>query len=270
MLWDYAETNPLGRATGAFSAAYKMAMNGLETLPGGTGQVILADAQSVVLTDGAVLNTDPPYYDNIGYADLSDFFYCWMKPLLRWVYPELFGVLATPKSEELVATPYRHGGKEAAESFFLNGMSKAITNIARQSSADYPATIYYAFKQSEIAHEGISSAGWATFLQAVIETGYAVVGTWPVRTKMRTRQVAMGTNALANSVVLVCRKREVSAEIISRAEFVGALKRELPPAIAELQKANISPGRHAAIGHRPGHGRLQPLQGRAGSRRQSG
>ena len=254
MLWDYAETNPLGRATGAFSAAYKMAMNGLETLPGGTGQVILADAQSVVLTDGAVLNTDPPYYDNIGYADLSDFFYCWMKPLLRWVYPELFGVLATPKSEELVATPYRHGGKEAAESFFLNGMSKAITNIARQSSADYPATIYYAFKQSEIAHEGISSAGWATFLQAVIETGYAVVGTWPIRTEMRTRQVAMGTNALANSVVLVCRKKEGSAETISRAEFVGALKRELPPAIEELQKANISPADmpQSAIG--PGMG----------------
>ena len=254
MLWDYAETNPLGRATGAFSAAYKMAMNGLETLPGGTGQVILADAQSVVLTDGAVLNTDPPYYDNIGYADLSDFFYCWMKPLLRWVYPELFGVLATPKSEELVATPYRHGGKEAAESFFLNGMSKAITNIARQSSADNPATIYYAFKQSEIAHEGISSAGWATFLQAVIETGYAVVGTWPIRTEMRTRQVAMGTNALANSVVLVCRKKEGSAETISRAEFVAALKRELPPAIEELQKANISPADvpQSAIG--PGMG----------------
>ena len=254
MLWDYAETNPLGNATGAFIAAYKMVMNGLKTLPGGTGQINLADAQSVVLTAGAVLNTDPPYYDNIGYADLSDFFYCWMKPLLRPVYPELFGVLATPKSEELVAIPYRHGGKEAAEFFFLNGMSKAIDSIALQSSPDYPAAIYYAFKQSEIAQEGISSTGWATFLQAVIETGYAVVGTWPVRTEMRTRQVAMGTNALANSVVLVCRKKEDSAEAISRAEFIGALKRELPPAIEELQKANISPADmpQSAIG--PGMG----------------
>ncbi len=134
----------------------------------------------------AVISTDPPYYDNIGYADLSDFFYCWMKPLLRPVYPELFGVLATPKAEELVATPYRHGGKEAAESFFLDGMSKAIANMARQSSPDYPATIYYAFKQSEIAQEGISSTGWATFLQAVLEAGYAVVGTWPIRTERRT------------------------------------------------------------------------------------
>ena len=254
MLWDYAETNPLGNATGAFIAAYKMAINGLDTLPGGTGQINLADAQSVVLTDGAVLNTDPPYYDNIGYADLSDFFYCWMKPLLRPVYPELFGVLATPKSEELVATPYRHGGKAAAELFFLDGMSKAIASIALQSSPDYPATIYYAFKQSEIAQEGISSTGWATFLQAVIEAGYAVVGTWPVRTEMRTRQVAMGANALANSVVLVCRKKEDSAETISRAEFIGALKRELPPAIEELQKANISPADmpQSAIG--PGMG----------------
>ena len=254
MLWDYAETNPFGSATGSFIAAYKMAMNGLETLPGGIGQITLADAQSVVLTDGAVLNTDPPYYDNIGYADLSDFFYCWLKPLLRPVYPDLFGVLTTPKLEELVATPYRHGGKEAAEFFFLDGMSKAVAGMAQQSSPDYPATIYYAFKQSEIVQEGISSTGWAAFLQAVIEAGYAIVGTWPVRTEMRTRQIAMGANALANSVVLVCRKKEVSAKTISRAEFVGALKRELPPAMLELQKANISPADmpQSAIG--PGMG----------------
>ena len=163
-------------------------------------------------------------------------------------------MLATPKSEELVATPYRHGGKEAAESFFLDGMSKAIANMARQSSPDYPATIYYAFKQSEIAQEGISSTGWATFLQAVLEAGYAVVGTWPIRTEMANRMIASGTNALANSVVLVCRKREGSAETISRAEFVGALKRELPSAIEELQKANISPADmpQSAIG--PGMG----------------
>ena len=212
------------------------------------------DAQTAQFPKTAVISTDPPYYDNIGYADLSDFFFCWMKPLLRPVYPDLFGVLATPKSEELVATPYRHGGKEAAESFFLDGMSKAIANMARQSSPDYPATIYYAFKQREIAQEGISSTGWATFLQAVLEAGYAVVGTWPMRTEMANRMIASGTNALANSVVLVCRKREGSAETISRAEFIGALKRELPPAIEELQKANISPADmpQSAIG--PGMG----------------
>jgi len=212
------------------------------------------DAQTVKFPSGTVISTDPPYYDNIGYADLSDFFFCWMKPSIKTVYPNIFGILATPKSEELVATPYRHGGKEAAEAFFLEGMRKAIANMARQSSDHFPATIYYAFKQSEVAQEGISSTGWATFLQAVVEAGYAVVGTWPLRTEMANRMIASGTNALANSVVLVCRKKEATAEIITRAEFIRALKRELPPSIAELQAANIAPADmpQSAIG--PGMG----------------
>ena len=177
-----------------------------------------------------------------------------MKPALQTVYPELFGLLATPKSEELIAAPYRHGGKEAAEEFFVDGMRRAITNMAQQSSAAYPASIYYAFKQSEIAKDGVSSTGWVTFLQAVLDAGYAVVGTWPIRTEMRTRMGAMDSNALANSVVLVCRKRDENAEVISRAEFIRALKRELPPAIAELQAANIAPADmpQSAIG--PGMG----------------
>ena len=231
-------------------------IKGFETLGEGsnTGSVVQADAQEKRYGKQCIISTDSPYYDNIGYADLSDFFFCWMKPLIRPVYPDLFGVLATPKSEELVATPYRHGGKETAESFFLDGMSKAITSMARQSSPDYPTTIYYAFNQSEIAQEGISSTGWATFLQAVLEAGYAVVGTWPIRTEKPGRMISVGTNALANSVVLVCHKREVSAETVSRAEFIGALKRELPPAIEELQKAAISPADmpQSAIG--PGMG----------------
>jgi putative DNA methylase len=177
-----------------------------------------------------------------------------MKPTIRPVYPELFGVLATPKSEELVATPYRHGGKEAAEVHFLDGMRKAIANMARQSAADYPATIYYAFKQSEIKDEGISSTGWATFIEAVIDSGYAILATWPMRTEKPWRMISVGTNALANSVVLVCRKKEPEAEVITRAEFIRALKRELPPAIAELQAANIAPADmpQSAIG--PGMG----------------
>ncbi|MDE0880764.1 MAG: hypothetical protein OSB00_19215, partial [Sphingomonas bacterium] len=195
-----------------------------------------------------------PYYDNIGYADLSDFFFCWLKPTLKSIYPDLFGLIATPKGDELVATPYRHGGKDAAEAFFMDGMSKAIRRMAEYSSSEYPAAIYYAFKQSEIEREGISSTGWATFLQAVVEAGYAVVGTWPIRTEMANRMIASGTNALANSVVLVCRKKEGTAEIISRAEFIRALKRELPPAIAELQSASIAPADmpQSAIG--PGMG----------------
>jgi len=201
-----------------------------------------------------VVSTDPPYYDNIGYADLSDFFFCWMKPSLRDVYPDLFGLLSTPKAEELVATPYRHGGKDAAEGFFLDGMRKTIANIASQDEAHFPITIYYAFKQSEVKQEGISSTGWATFLQAIVEAGYAVVGTWPMRTEMANRMIASGTNALANSVVLVCRKKEASAETITRAEFIRALKRELPSAIKELQAASIAPADmpQSAIG--PGMG----------------
>ena len=242
MTWDFTEANAFSNSTGNWRNCIEWGVKTLDSLQiasNGVEQQI--DAQTIHYPKESIISADPPYYDNIGYADLSDFFFCWMKPLLRSVYPDLFSVLATPKSEELVATPYRHGGKEAAESFFLDGMSKAIAGMARQSSPDYPATIYYAFKQSEIAQEGISSTGWASFLQAVLEAGYAVVGTWPMRTEMANRMRGQGSNALANSVVLVCRKREDSAETISRAEFVGALKRELPPAIEELQKANISP-----------------------------
>ena len=255
MTWDFAEGNPFSKASGNFLNNVSWVIKTIENFASSSvGMECQHDAQTVYFPSESIISTDPPYYDNIGYADLSDFFFCWMKPLFRPVYPELFGVLATPKSEELVATPYRHGGKEAAESFFLDGMSKAIANMARQSSPAYPATIYYAFKQSEIAQEGISSTGWSTFLQAVLEAGYAVVGTWPVRTEMANRMIASGTNALANSVVMVCRQRETSAETISRAEFIGALKRELPPAIEELQKANISPADmpQSAIG--PGMG----------------
>ena len=231
-------------------------VKGFETLAGGDarGKIVQFDAAASNGILSGIISTDPPYYDNIGYADLSDFFYCWMKPTLRSVYPDLFGVLATPKQEELVATPYRHNSKKAAESFFLDGMSKAIANMARQSSDEYPATIYYAFKQSEIETEGVSSTGWATFLQAVIDAGYAVVGTWPVRTEKPGRMISVGTNALANSVVLVCRKQNDNAETLSRAEFIRTLKRELPPAIETLQKANIAPADmpQAAIG--PGMG----------------
>ena len=255
MTWDFTEANAFSNSTGNWRNCIEWGVKTLDSLRiASNGSVQQSDAQTISYADEALISTDPPYYDNIGYADLSDFFYCWMKPLIRPVYPDLFGVLATPKSEELVATPYRHGGKEAAESFFLDGMSKAIANMARQSSLDYPATIYYAFKQSEIAQEGISSTGWATFLQAVFEAGYAVVGTWPIRTEMTNRMIASGTNALANSVVLVCRKKEDNAETIGRAEFIRALKRELPPAIEELQKANISPADMPQTAIGPGMG----------------
>ena len=255
MTWDFAEGNPFSHSTGNWISCVKWICKVLAAfVPAEAGYERQHDAQTVDYPKSAVISSDPPYYDNIGYADLSDFFFSWMRPVIKPIFPEMFGVLATPKAEELVATPYRHGGTEAAETFFLDGMGKAIANMAQQSSDEYPATIYYAFKQSEIKDEGISSTGWATFLQAVVGAGYAVVGTWPLRTEMANRMIASGTNALANSVVLVCRKKTAAAETITRAEFIRALKRELPPAIAELQAANVSPADmpQSAIG--PGMG----------------
>ena len=255
MTWDFAECNFFSGSTGNVRGALDWISKAMETFrPGNSGELQQHDAQQVTLPSGAVISTDPPYYDNIGYADLSDYFYVWLRSNTKDVYPSLTETISVPKSGELVATPYRHGGKAQAEAFFLSGMTDAISQLSSQSENDYPATIYYAFKQSEIDQEGISSTGWATFLQAVIHAGYAVVGTWPVRTERAARTIASGTNALANSVVLVCRKKEDSAETIGRAEFIRALKRELPPAIEELQKANISPADmpQSAIG--PGMG----------------
>lgn len=255
IVWDFAEPNLFSDSAGDFGVTLSNMMRALSTLGAGdAGSVRQHDAQTTTLPTGAVLSTDPPYYDNVGYSDLSDFFLAWLRKNLRDVHPDLFSTLSAPKSEELIAAPYRHGGRDKAEEFFLSGMRRAISNVAGQVSADFPATIYYAFKQSEMADEGVSSTGWATFLQAVFEAGFSVVGTWPVRTELANRIRGIGANALANSVVLVCRKKEDTAEVITRAEFIRALKRELPPAIAELQAANIAPADmpQSAIG--PGMG----------------
>lgn len=255
MTWDFAECNVMSDSTGNFMGAVDWVWKALLGFgPNAAGTEIQHDAQNVILPEGAVVSTDPPYYDNIGYADLSDYFYVWLRRNIKDVYPALSSTIAVPKAEELVATPYRHGGRANAETHFLDGMTAAISSLAAQSSSIFPATIYYAFKQSEIEQEGLSSTGWATFLQAVISAGYAIVGTWPVRTERAARTIAVGTNALANSVVLVCRKKEATSDVVTRAELIRALKRELPPAIAELQAANIAPADmpQSAIG--PGMG----------------
>jgi len=215
----------------------------------------MGDAAAINYSGKYVFSTDPPYFDNISYAVLADYFYIWQRRSLKKILPKLYGFLATPKDDELIAMPYRAGGdKNAAEQYFVSGMRSAMANLAGASMAGSVVTIYYAFKQSEIKQEGTSSTGWATFLQAVLEAGLSVVGTWPVRTERSARLVAVGTNALANSVVLVCRKKEASAETITRAEFIRALKRELPSAIKELQAASIAPADmpQSAIG--PGMG----------------
>lgn len=200
-----------------------------------------ADAQTQTLSADRVVSTDPPYYDNIGYADLSDFFYVWLRPALRSVFPKLFATLAVPKAEELVANPYRCGGKDEAEKFFLGGMTSAMHRISAQTHPAFPVTIYYAFKQSESQSEaGTASTGWETFLDAVIRAGFGICGTWPVRTELANK-ITMGTNILASSIVLVCRRRAENAPTATRREFVAALQRELPEALRHLQAGNIAP-----------------------------
>jgi putative DNA methylase len=189
-----------------------------------------------------LVSTDPPYYDNIGYADLSDFFYVWLRHSLKSVFPDLFATLAVPKAEELVATPYRHGSKEKAEAFFLDGMTQAMHRLSEQANPAFPVTIYYAFKQSETDdEEGTSSTGWDTFLKAIIQAGFALSGTWPMRSEQEYRMISMGSNALASSIILVCRKREANASTTTRREFLTALKAELPIALTHLQRGNIAP-----------------------------
>jgi putative DNA methylase len=199
-----------------------------------------ASAQSV--SADKLVSTDPPYYDNIGYADLSDFFYVWLRRALRPVFPDLFATMAVPKAEELVATPYRHGGKDVAEKFFLDGMTEAMHRLADQAHPAFPTTIYYAFKQSETdGNNGTASTGWETFLDAVIRAGFGISGTWPMRTELGNRMIGAGTNALASSIVLVCRPRAETAATATRRDFLNALKTELPLALAHLQRGNIAP-----------------------------
>lgn len=243
MIWDYAEVNQLAKAAGDFIISLEGGVRFLATSSCTTrGTVVQADAATQVVSCDKLISTDPPYYDNIGYADLSDFFYVWLRRSLRSVFPELFATLAVPKAEELVATPYRHGSKEKAESFFLDGMTQAMHRLSEQAHPDFPITIYYAFKQSEKDDdEGIASTGWDTFLAAVIQAGFAISGTWPMRTEREARSIGIGTNALASSIILVCRQRSASAPTATRREFVAALKAELPRALAHLQAGNIAP-----------------------------
>jgi putative DNA methylase len=185
------------------------------------------------------VSTDPPYYDNVGYADLSDFFFVWLRRSLRPVFSKLFSTIAVPKSEELVATPYRHGSKEQAEAFFVDGMTRAIRALAEHSHPAVPLTIYYAFKQSETETQaGNTSTGWEAFLEAVLRTGLALTGTWPMRTERSTRSIAMGTNALASSIVLVCRPRPADAPTTSRRAFLRELNQVLPEALDEMTRGS--------------------------------
>lgn len=256
MVWDYAEGNPFSNSSGCFDNMLDWVTKCIiEFSASAPAEVSQFDAQSDCGLRNSMISTDPPYYDNIGYADLSDFFYVWMRQSLKDTYPELFSTMLVPKAEELIATPYRHDGSvDAAKSFFEDGMLSACKQMYQYAREDIPVTIYYAYKQSDSDDNGTASSGWETMLSAVVNAGFAITGTWPMRTEMANRSIASGTNALASSIVLVCRKRPEDAPQTTRRNLVNQLRRELRPALKQLQESNIAPVDLAQSAIGPGMG----------------
>ena len=242
MTWDFPDVNPFAGAAGDYSVSIDGVIKGIPTATEPASFAVQADACTQEISRNKVVSTDPPYYDNIGYADLSDFFYVWLRRTLKSAYPDLFATLAVPKAEELVATPYRHGTKEKAEVFFLGGMTRAMSRLVSQAHPTFPVTIYYAFKQAESdGADGTTNTGWDTFLAAVIQAGFSISGTWPMRTELGNRMIGSGTNALASSIVIVCRQHGSTKTKATRRDFISVLKQELPAALRNLQKGNIRP-----------------------------
>jgi putative DNA methylase len=243
MTWDFAETNPFSSSTGNWMAMVEWVGKAMRHLPSATsGQTAQRDARARIAEVGTcVVCTDPPYYDNISYADLSDFFYVWLRRNLSEVWPDECATLLTPKVEELIANQHRAGSKAAAHKHFELGMQGVFGMAASHADERFPATVFYAFKATESSDEGVNSTGWETFLSGLLDAGYAITATWPMRTEKPGRAVAIGTSALASSVVLACRRRHVTAAMATRGEFVAALRNEMPEAIRLLQEQNIAP-----------------------------
>ena len=256
MVWDFAEGSPFSGSSGSYDNMLDWVVKCINFFPAtNIGNAIQHDAQTDTGSRNIMISTDPPYYDNIGYADLSDFFYIWLRQSLRDIYPELFRTMLVPKAEELVATPYRFdSSKEKANLFFESGMLQTFKQIYVYSYENVPVTVYYAYKQSEDEGDKTSSTGWETMLSAVIQAGFAITGTWPMHTEMVNRAVGMNTNALASSIVLVCRKRPENAPNTTRRDFISTLKRELKPALQKLQSSNIAPVDLAQSAIGPGMG----------------
>ena len=244
MTWDYPEVNVFANSVGGFTTITQFIAKCIQTLPlGQVGTVKQEDAQSDSGLRNIIVSTDPPYYDNICYADLSDFFYIWLRNNIKNYFPDLFKTLLVPKAEELVASTYRfNGDRYKAHEFFEKGMLKTFKQINSYVRDDIPTTVYYAYKQSENDKEdNVASTGWETMLTAIIQSGFSITGTWPLRSEQSYRAIGMNANALASSIVLVCRKRSNDAPICTRREFINTLKRELKPALAKLQASNIAP-----------------------------
>ena len=243
MVWDYAEANPFSHSSGCFDKMVEWVEKSVREMPAGImGQAIQHSASVHNDLRQLMVSTDPPYYDNIGYADLSDFFYIWLRRSLKNIYLENFSTMLVPKAEELVATPHRFdGSRQAAKEFFERGMADVCRNIYQYAVQDMPLTIYYAFKQTDMDVDGVASSGWETMLSAIIKAGFSITGTWPMRTEKPGRSVSIGTNALASSIVLVCRKREAADATCTRKTFLRELKSELESSLAHLQASNIAP-----------------------------
>jgi putative DNA methylase len=245
MVWDFAETNPFGGSVGDWMGVVESTADGLRSLPtvGDPATVAQADARDAdrLCKPGSTLvATDPPYFDHIGYADLSDYFYVWERRALRNVQPDLFGTIATPKDAELIATPYRHGGDmDAARRYFVDGFTQAFTALRKSARPDLPMIIIYAHRQEETEEDGLTSTAWDAIIEALLKADLGVAGTWPIHGTGSTRQIGLGTNALASYTVMVCRPRRVDAAMTDRPGFLRALRSELPPAIRKMQDASV-------------------------------
>ena len=262
MVWDYAEANPFSNSSGCFDNMLEWVKKCILEFPASqTAEVGQFDAQRDCGLRDIMVSTDPPYYDNIGYADLSDFFYVWLRQSLRDTYPELFSTMLVPKAEELIATPYRHDGSmEEAKDFFEDGMLSACKQMHLYARENIPVTIYYAYKQSDADADGTASSGWETMLSAIIKAGFSITGTWPMSTERSSRTIGIGTNALASSIVLVCRKRPADAPQATRRNLINLLRRELRPALKQLQDSNIAPVDLAQSAIGPGMGVFSRFQ----------
>ena len=257
MTWDFAEANPFSSSTGCFSNMVDWIVKCIDNFPIAQfeAEVSQRDAQSDCGLRNIMISTDPPYYDNIDYADLSDYFYIWMRRSLKDSYPGLFSTVLVPKTEELIATPFRHGGSmEKAKSFFESGMLSASKQMYLYAREDVPVTIYYAYKQSDSDADGTASSGWETMLHSIVKAGFAITGTWPMRTERGNRMRGNGSNALASSIVLVCRKRPEDAPQTTRRNLIATLRHELRPALKKLQASNIAPVDLAQSAIGPGMG----------------
>jgi len=248
MTWDFAEGSPFSDSSGNWMNNVEWVAKVVDNLSG-TTHATVQQLDASTLTRSAIISTDPPYYDNIGYADLSDFFYVWLRRSIGSIYPDVCSTLLVPKKQELVATPYRFdGSRQRAQEFFEQGFGKAFTQIRAAQKEGFPMTVYYAFKQSETDEDSEgetataqASTGWETMLEGLMRANFQVTGTWPMRSELTNRMIASGTNALASSIVLACRPRADTAPITTRKDFLSLLKKELPQALRNLQKGNIAP-----------------------------